>query len=155
MTGSTAEVFTFTMEVPYADADGTPIRVGSVLRHVTDGSRGVVVDIKHEGDMGTPFDAAGDIHIQISRGCTRCTNIYHEWRHLPRNDQSYSERLLAWKVKPYDHEDDRGISKDEGLAIDGIMALLPDDVVDWELGPWPDKLEDALGFLTKHLSNKG
>jgi hypothetical protein len=33
------------------------------------------------------------------------------------------------------------------------MALLPDDVVDWTYGPFPDCLEDALGYLVEHLSN--
>lgn len=37
------------------------------------------------------------------------------------------------------------------MAIDGIMSLLPEDIVDWESGPWPDKIEDALGFLAEHL----
>lgn len=149
-----AEVFTFTKEVPCADADGVPIREGSVLVHVTEGERGVVVAIKRAGDIGTPFDAVGDIHIKTSPGCTRCTNCYSSWRHIPHNDQTYEERLQSWLRKPYEHDEDRQISRDEGLAIDGIMALLPDDIVDWETGPWPDKIEDALEFLVEHLSSK-
>ena len=151
MSDSTVETFTFQKKVPCADADGQPIKEGSVLQHVTDGDRGVVVDIKRHGDIGTMFDAVGDIHIQKSPGCTRCTNNYASWRHVPHNDQTYGERLLSWKMRLYEHDDDRGTSEDEGLAIDGIMALLPDDTVNWESGPWPDRLEDALYFLARHM----
>ena len=32
-------------------------------------------------------------------------------------------------------------------------ALLPEDAVCWEEGPWPDSIESALNFLVEHLSS--
>lgn len=32
------------------------------------------------------------------------------------------------------------------------MALLPPEIVDWENGPWPDDIEQALHFLQQHLT---
>lgn len=152
--GSTAvETFRLERAVPCADIDGKPIREGSVLVHVKDGDRGVVTEIGRQGHRALHAFGVGDIVINTSPGCYRCTNCYSEWRHVPHNEQTYSERFNAWKLIPYQHDPDRGISRDEGVAIDGIMALLPDDVVDWERGPWPDRLEDALRFLVEHLSN--
>lgn len=149
------ETFTFTKEVACADADGEPIREGSVLRHIEDNDRGVVMRISRVGMQSvSPIDQVGDIHIQTSPGCHRCTNNYFKWRHIPHNEQTYEERFLSWLHRPYEHDSEKSVSKDEGAAIDGIMALLPDDVVDWDYGPFPDRLEDALRFLMQHLSNK-
>jgi hypothetical protein len=148
----TAEIFTFTQAVPCADADGVPIRVGSVLREITDGERGVVTRIVRAGQMGTPFDAVGDLHIKTHGSTTRCTNRYAFWRHIPHNDQTYAERFLSWKLRPYDHDTESSISRDEGCAAEGIMALLPDDLVNWDYGPFPDRLEDALQYLAEHLT---
>ncbi len=60
--------------------------------------------------------------------------------------------MQHWLWEKYDHDEFRGISREEGLAIAGIMALLPDDTVDWDWGPWPDKIEDALNFLVEHMN---
>ena len=148
-----AETFKFTVEVEVADADGEPIREGSVLRSTEDGTVGVVVQIVRPGSyVNVPFAAVGDVHICTSYGSTRVTNQYAKWRHVPHNDQTYEQRHLSWRHRPYDHDNDRGISEPEGLAIDGIMALLPDDIVNWENGPWPDRLNDALTFLVDHLN---
>ena len=148
----TVEIFTFSKEVPCADADGHPIHEGSVLKHITDGERGVVVDIKRKGDVGFLLDAIGDIHIRTSPGCTRCTNQYAAWRHIPHNDQTYSERLLSWEIQPYEYDEYRPVSRDEAMAIDGIIALLPDDIVDWDY-EWVNNTVDALRILVRHLSN--
>ena len=147
------ETFKFVKEVPCVDADGVTIREGSVLVNVKDGERGIVTLIGRKGTRtGIPMFTIGDLAIHRSAGITRVTNKYSEWRHIPHNDQTYTERLSAWKWEKYDHEEDRGISKDEGLAIDGIMALLPDNTVNWDRGPWPDRLEDALMFLAEHMT---
>ena len=147
------ETFKFTKEVPCVDADGKPIKEGSVLVNIKDNERGIVTTIGRKGTVTSlPMFAVGDLAISISHGTTRCTNKYSEWRHIPHNDQTYKERYQVWLKQPYDHENDRGISKDEGLAIDGIMALLPDDTVNWDHGPWPDRFEDALSFLVEHMN---
>lgn len=152
-----AETVTFTKVVPIADADGKPIRVGSVLREINDGERGVVVRIVRVGDMGSIFDAVGDLNIHIERGTTRVTNRYNQWRHIPKDEQTYRERYLSWMKTPF-NKDLAALAYSENLAletqvaIDGIMALLPSDTVNWEEGPWPDTLEQALSFLTEHLS---
>lgn len=147
------ETFKFTKEVPLADADGKPIREGSVLMEVGGTERGVVVEIVRPGQWcRVPMGSIGDIEIKTRPGISRITNRYSSWRHIPQKDQTYEERYLSWIRRDYDHDDTRSISKDEGCAIDGIMALLPDDTVEWEYGPWPDKLEDALEFLVAHLT---
>jgi len=147
------ETFTYTVEVPLADADGKPISEGSVLREITDGDQGVVVRVIRKGDSCGPMASAiGDMLISMGHGTTRVTNRYNQWRHVQRTDQTYAQRLLSWKVSKYDHDTDRSISADEGRAIDGIMRLLPEDAVNWDYGPWPDTIEDALGFLAEHLT---
>lgn len=153
-----AETVTFSKVVRIADADGKPIREGSVLVSLKDGERGVVTAIKRAGDMGGPWDQIGDIHVKTSPGCTRVSNQYSNWRHVPRAGQSYGERFLSWfhdrQAFFYNGlEDDGEKSEAEKKAISGIMALLPETVVDWECGPWPDTIEDALRFLTDHLSS--
>ena len=149
---SEPETFTFTQTVKLVDSDGRPIREGSVLREINDGEQGVVTHISRAGGQAiSPFDTVGDIAIKTSRGTSRCTNRYNQWRHVPRNEQTYEQRLLSWKLTPYDHEEDRGVSEDEGLAVDGIMALLPDDLVDWDYGPFPDRLDNALTYLDQHI----
>lgn len=148
------DTVTFSQVVKVADAKGHAIVEGSVLKSIEDDSRGVVKTIKRAGDRGGAFDQVGDIHIQTSPGSTRVTNRYDKWLHVPHNDQTYEERFLSWVYRPYDHDEDRQVSADTGLAIDGIMALLPDNIVDWEYGPWPDSLEDALRFLWRYLAEK-
>lgn len=148
------ESFAFTKQVPLADADGKPIKEGSVLRHVDGGgSQGVVTFVNRIGDRpGAAMSSLGDIGIQTGPGSTRVTNCYRKWRHVPQDEQTYAQRHLSWLCRTYDHDDEREASKEEGRAIDGIMALLPADTVNWESGPWPDRLEDALHFLVEHLN---
>ena len=46
---------------------------------------------------------------------------------------------------------------DRGRQVDRRsrnMSLLPNDIVDWDYGPHPDRLEDALRFLMEHLRSK-
>lgn len=143
---------------PILDVCGKHINVGDVLQSIDDNEQGVVVRISKVGDMAvTPIDQVGDLHISISPGCTRVTNRYNRFRHVPRAQQSYQERYLSWlhdkNAFSYNGlEDDERKSDDEKKAITGIMALLPDDVVDWESGPWPDSIESALNFLVEHLT---
>ena len=142
----------FTVEIPIADADGNAIREGSVLREINDGERGVVVRVVRKGDRGGPFDSIGDLHIYKSPWVTRVTNRYNQWRHIPHNEQTYKERFISWKQTPFDHDSEFSqISKDEALACNGIMALLPDDVVS-DYGPFPDRIEAALQYMVEHLS---
>lgn len=136
------------------DADGVAIHEGSVLIHIKDGQRGVVVEIGRLGHHSAiPILSVGDIVIQRSPGILRGTNCYDEWRHIPRNEQTYKERFLSWQKRPYYHDDYLGLSREEGLAVSGIMAILPDNLVDEKFGPWPDDFEQALGILVGHLSN--
>jgi hypothetical protein len=134
------------------DIDGVEIVEGSVLSNVLDGESGVVVKIMQEGDFGTCFDSVGDLKIQTGFGTYRCTNCYRDWRHVSRSDQTYSQRLLSWRIRPYDsfiYPED--MSRAEGVCLDGIMSLLPSDPVDWDFGPFPDNIESVLGFLVSHL----
>lgn len=145
--------FTTQATVEIVDADKHPIGIGSVLQHIKEKDRGVVTRIALPGMRPVVIcEGIGDVHIQKSPGCHRVTTRYHEWLHVPHAEQTYEERFLAWTHREYDHDEDRSASNDEGLAIDGIMALLPEDIVDWESGPWPDRIEDALRFLVEHLN---
>ena len=157
---SKPEEFTFTQKitVKLQDADGRAIREGSVLQSIEDNCRRVVTCIKRVGDRGNGLDAVGDIHIQDpkSPGSTRVTNRYAKWRHIPKEQQTYHERFGAWfhDKTAYDYaglSDDKEKPEAEKKAISGIMALLPDDTVCWETGPWPDTIEQALRFLVDHL----
>jgi len=99
--------------VPLVDADGVPIREGSVLLNIKDGERGVVVTVVRPG--GTYWGAGlppcvGDIHIRLQPSVKRITNIYGEWRHVARADQTYTERLLSWQATPaLEHDEFRGV----------------------------------------------
>ena len=149
---SAIETFTFTQEVKLADADGVAISEGSVLVNIKDGDRGVVVKVGRKGAYSNLLMfSIGDIAIQKGPGITRVTNCYGGWRHIPKKDQTYQERLLSWLQTPYEHDEYHNVSRGEGCAISGIMALLPDEIVDWDYGPFPDRIEDALRFLAEHL----
>jgi hypothetical protein len=148
------ETVTFSKEVPLTDVVGISIKLGSVLQEITDGERGVVVRIVRTGEMGTVLDCVGDVHIKTGRGTTRVTNRYAQWRHIQNNAQTYEERFESWLKQPYEHDEFKQISKDEGLAVDGIMSLLPDDAVDWDYGPFPDSIETALRLLVNHLTTQ-
>lgn len=140
-------------EVPIADADGVRICEGSVLREINDGERGVVTRVVRAGDKGTVLDAVGDLNIYMRPGCTRVTNRYNQWRHIPHNEQTYDERFTSWLQTPHHHDPDyASVSKDESIACAGIMAILPDDIVS-DYGPFPDRIENALRYLVQHLSN--
>ncbi len=147
------ETVTFTKVVEIADADGVAIREGSVLREINDGARGVVRRIIRPGDSGTLFDCVGDVQIRVSPGHTRVTNNYNQWRHIPHSEQTYQERLESWLQQPFVLDPYKHAAEDEQRATEGIMALLPEDAVDWEYGPCPDRLEDALQFLATHLTD--
>lgn len=149
------ETFKFTKEVQLVDCDGVPIREGSVLQNVKDGDRGVVTNVIREGDKGVPgLDAVGDLCIASGPGSTRHTNKYSEWKHVPHNAQTYSERRLSWTntKKTYEPEYCGSDSQDEWLACSGIMALLPDNVVDETFDSYPEHLGEALLYLERHLS---
>lgn len=152
---SSPETFLFTQQIACADADNAPIREGSVLREIKDGERGVVTRIVRASDTVAPFASCiGDLVISISGhpSIKRVTNRYSQWKHIPQEQQTYEERFLSWMHRPFEHDPDKSISQDEQLAVNGIMALLPRDIVNSEYGPWPDHLEDALRFLTYHLT---
>lgn len=150
---SEAETVQFTVAI--ADTNGVAIREGSVLESLEDGERGVVVRILRAGDMGSLLDQIGDLNIKTGPGSTRVSNQYRKWRHIPHDQQTYQERYESWLHRKYEHGSDlKQVSHDMGLCIDGIMALLPSDTVNWEYGPWPDSIEETLRFLVKHLEKK-
>jgi hypothetical protein len=149
---------TETVEKPLVDADGVPIELGSILRHEDGKTRGVVnwigfPDCKNVALGAPPLAAIGDMQVYQGRGVSRISNQYGKWRHIPREETTYWERFTSWKHRPYVHDEDSGRSNDEGLACDGIMALLPNDPVDWEYGDWPNEIETALGYLVAHLES--
>ncbi len=146
--------FKFAKEVPCADANGKEIFVGSVLRNLKDGCRGVVNEIcDGSKKFDIPMIAVGDIAIRTSLGSQRITNCYGDWQHIAHNDQTYEERFQSWLHTKYEHDVCFGeqTSKDTGVAISGIMALLPDNVIDYDFDTYPQRIEDALEFLLSHI----
>lgn len=139
-------------------ADGQPIYEGSVLEAIDpkDDCRGVVTQIINEGDYAHYLMCVGDVLITSTAGQMRVSCQYANYRHVPREEQTYLERHQSWCHQEYV---DSGIEEDqtprrlmERKAIDGILALCPSDPVDWESGPWPDTIEEALSFMAKHLT---
>ena len=101
--------------------------------NVKDQDRGVVVEVGRVGTIPrTPLVSLGDILIKKSAGIYRGTNMYGDWRHIPHDEQTYWERYTSWLHRYYDHDEYANYSEDTGVAIDGIMSLLPEDVIDWE-----------------------
>ena len=150
----TTELITFTR--PLTDANGTPISEGSVLQHVLSDDRGVVTWVGREGFTDGPAMAKyGDIAVRTSSNSLRVSNQYHYWKHVPHDEQTYMERFLSHTVQkdPYLITHNQNISEDERKAITGIMALLPSNTVSWEMGPYPDTLNEALHSLTQHLTH--
>lgn len=154
-----------TVEKPLVDADGVPIELGSILRHEDGRCRGVVTWIGYpdqpRGHMiwgAPPLSQTGDIQVYEGRGISRISNQFGKFRHIPREETTYWERYTSWLKRPFNYEapdpdvsEENRISKGEALACDGIMAMLPNDPVDWEYGDWPDRIEVALRYLLDHF----
>ena len=132
-------------ELTWLAADGFKIGIGSVLRRVGEPeTRGVVVNTIHAGQnvSAVLMPVEGDVHIQLSGtggSVTRVTNKHLEWEHIPRAEQTYTERYLSWVVSPWQDQEDRG--------ADGILALLPDVAEQWDY----QTLEDALRTIAQHM----
>lgn len=148
---------TRTIEVAIADANGKPIRVGSVLRNVTAltpsaGSRGVVVQIPMPGDWVDNSAQFGDLIIKTGAGSDRITNIYNEWIHIERAQQTVRERYLSWKVTPFDRNSvPEGVKPETWLSIEGIFALLPEEPREWDDVESPFTTDEALGILVSYI----
>lgn len=136
------------------DANGKPITDGSVLKHIKENDRGVVINVVKPGrKLITGLECVGDIQIRTDRYTTRNTNRYKDWEHVSPQDQTYEERYLWWKSRPYIHDPELyHPNPSVGLAIDGIMSLLPDSIADFDYEDWPVSIEAALKYLTRHLS---
>jgi len=145
------------IEINIADCDGNAIHAGNVLQSLErPNERGVVMRILKEGDRGYSACHIGDMEIKIGPGTTCFSTRYNQWKIIPHNEQTYEERYDAWfysEVEPDYDEEPGGVTRAEAVAIQGIMALLPDDIVDWDFGPFPNRLENALSFLVAHLSS--
>ncbi|WP_309386065.1 hypothetical protein [Cerasicoccus frondis] len=146
--------------VPIADCDGQPIRLGDVLRCIDEGSKdvGVVFGIVNKDDKSSygrhavgPI-AHGDLILRTSHCSTRVTNRYAQWKHVERNDQTYWQRRQSWLAKPFQF-DEYGPSNTEleQYAIEAIMALLPEDTVNYEYDSGPNNVDDAIYYLAEHL----
>jgi hypothetical protein len=149
---------TRTVEVAVVDADGKAIHLGSVLECLTPEAkgrtcdRGVVVEIAEKQGQQlrhNPFPAIGDLTIKTGPGCYRCTNVYGEWRHIPREKQTRRERLEAWLATPSAPADfgTNAAEITERMGIAAILSLLPEDVLADENRDWPNTIEEALDIL--------
>lgn len=119
--------------------------------------RGVIVHIARAGEIApVPLMQAGDIAVQSSShaGSTRVSSKHDTWQVVPHEEQTYRERLLSWRIRPFKPDWDSSSSIREQQAVAGIMCLLPTDIVNWEQGPWPDNQDDALNFLVEHLTQQ-
>lgn len=148
--------FKRTVEVKVEDCNGFPILEGSVLRSIEpdDDGRGVVTAVIKKGDWGYGAERIGDLRIWEGDGCHRITNQYSKWEHIPKGEQTYLERFKSWEHSGHFKNYNESISDDEHRAISGIMALFPEDPIDYDYGPFADRIEDALEFMAKHLDQK-
>ncbi len=74
-------------------------KVGDVIRHQSDGARGVVIrapvrDIVQENNSVIP----GDMVVRLSVAVTRFTNAYEEWVHVPPEAHTIIERVRSVEV---------------------------------------------------------
>lgn len=145
------------IEINIADCDGNPIEVGSVLKCIEDNRRGVVEAILEEGDIALhPIPQVGDVVIRTGYGTNTITNRYDKWQHIPHDEQTYMERYYSWRYSSIEPDySDRGITREEAISIQGILALLPEDTVDYEFGDnFADNIEDALLLLAEYLTEQ-
>lgn len=139
------------IEVKIEDKNKVPIRVGSVLKCVEDGTRGVVQEIAIDGKVFDTPTCEGDLKIKLKPGHHRITNRYDKWEHIPHENQTYLEKYTSWLFKPFEPIGCGDMSEDTELAIQGIVALLPEDTIDENGEPWIDRIEGALELLAEHL----
>lgn len=135
-----------------SNKSGKVISLGDVLRHQSDGTSGVVVELGIPGQLSRfPGMAVGDIAIQTSRQNTRITNCYDEWSPVPHDDQTYEQRYVSWLLRPFEPwGEEYGHSRDCTIALDGIMALLPTSITGHQ-DFYPRDIEDVISRLAEHL----
>lgn len=107
------------------DANGVAIKVGSVVRKVgLPNKRGVVVQICEEGQLSmAAFSVVGDVVIAYEPSSYYVTNQYHDWEHIPKDEQTAGERYNAWLWTRLDQEEATFGSL--SFFCRGIQALLP------------------------------
>lgn len=142
------------------DANGRLILKGSVLKRIDsneDIDRGVVTSIKQPGEAMSIFYAPGDLIICHTKGYGhKVSSMYDQWVHIPKKEQTLSEKLLSWFCTPCDYKQTCDImnynSPDEAMAIDAIMNLCSNghDTID-PFYEGVDSLEDALNVLVRDL----
>lgn len=139
------------VKVELVDADKTPIQLGSVIQRIDDpDSRGVVTRIALPGMIGMAMECLGDVHVRTGPGTSRVTNKYDQWRHIPHDEQTYEERYYSWLYGEFWHDEYSQLSKDEQFAMSGVIALLPENAIDWTY-EYPNSIDDVLKYLMKHL----
>lgn len=153
-----AETVTFVTKtvVDIVDVDGTPIREGSILRDTQSGETGVVSRIMRDGErvMCVGPVCVGDLQIVMSPSCVRVSNRYKQFRHVKREEQTYTQRFLSWfHTKGSEVYASDRLSADVQEAITGILALMPDDGLDSPFADWPSSIPDALELLAAHLTS--
>lgn len=143
------EEFTFTITKKLADANGEPIKLGSVLEK--NGEVGVVFKIIREGDEGGLACCVGDIAVRMSSNVSTYSNQYDSWKHVPHDRQTHEQRYLSWLYAGGECYVSDGESKDEMKAVYGILNLFPDGYFNWEYIDFPLNIEQALRILAKYL----
>ena len=127
------------------------------MMNLKTGEVGMVRRIIRFGDQGSLLSQVGDLDLDMQNSVVRTTNKYDEWVHVAHDDQTCVQRLESWKLKPYEDDATFGAANlDAGLrqAIDGMLNLLPNSVVDWRDGPWPDTLNEMLGMLAEYIDEQ-
>lgn len=133
------------------DIDGLPIREGDVLRNIEDGDQGVVLKIWRAGDVSVGLPKReGELSIGNGDGSERVTNLYHKWRHVPKNGQTHWQRFVAWTRKPLPSWWLEDANADVRVAVSGIMALIPDGRINFDACN-PETTEEALQHLARYL----
>jgi hypothetical protein len=147
------EVFTYTktVEVPLVDADGVPIRLGSVLEQLDGSFCGVVVRIARAGMRGRLCECVGDISVWNGGGSTTVSSRYSNWRHVPHDKQKHWQRFESWILEDDWIDPDSRVGKDVQIAVYGIMRLIPENHFNFDWSGYPLTTEDALRYLALYM----
>lgn len=139
--------------INWLDADGLPILPGNVMYRADDlTKRGVVTRVVRRAEECHGFMGVGDMMLAEThhQGCSTVSSAHNKWRRVPREEWVPMECYMHWRHTPF-CENGSERPAIEQMATQGITALLPSDVIDWEYGPSPDLLEDALHYMARYL----
>lgn len=130
------------------DSNEKKITCGSVLRKITTNEVGIVERISEGnegGTLGGMFLAVnGDIIVRMMSGVRMVSSQYHNWIHVPHDDQTLEQRYWSWRLS--DKQELECID-DETIAINCLI-----DESTLEDADYPVNFSDSLLLLVKQIN---